>query len=142
MNCYQRIFGYLKIFFDLRCTIAKNPLITIHQFNVCGLSAVYLRVQSQSRPAFLVIFCLVGKCNGEQHMVAIIGGAELGLGTASGQVLGWQGQWGSALQGRSNEGVTVNAVTGNLSLRRQDEYLAGRGPDIGARSEERRVGEE
>lgn len=64
-------------------------------------------------------------------MVAIVGGAELGLGLASGLVLGARGQVGSSLQGRSNEGVTVNAVTGNLVLQRQDEYVAGQGPDIG-----------
>jgi YD repeat-containing protein len=64
-------------------------------------------------------------------MVAIVGGAELGLLTGSGSVLGGAGQVGSSPQGRSQEGVLVNAVTGNLVIQRQDEYLAGRGPDVG-----------
>src|SRR6185295_6042241 len=64
-------------------------------------------------------------------MVAIVGGSDLGLATASGLVLGNRGQLGSADQGRAGEGVTVNAVTGNLVLQRQDEYLAGTGVDIG-----------
>ncbi len=64
-------------------------------------------------------------------MVAIVGGAELGLGTTSGRVLGDKGQTGSAPQGRAGEGVTVNAVTGNLIIQRQDEVLVGKGLDIG-----------
>lgn len=64
-------------------------------------------------------------------MVAIVGGAELGLLTGSGAVLGGAGQIGTALQGRSQEGVFVNAVTGNLTVQRQDEVLVGRGQDVG-----------
>lgn len=64
-------------------------------------------------------------------MVAIVGGADLGLGTTSGRELGDKGQLGSASQGRAGEGVTVNAVTGNLVLQRQDEFVASTGIDIG-----------
>jgi YD repeat-containing protein len=62
-------------------------------------------------------------------MVAIVTGNGLGLVTGSLGVLGASGQVGTALFGRGNEGVYVNAATGNLVLRRQDELLIGRGPD-------------
>lgn len=64
-------------------------------------------------------------------MVAVIGGSELGLSTASGLVLGSNGSLGISSQGRADENVYVNAVTGNLVLQRQDEVLIGRGPDVG-----------
>jgi YD repeat-containing protein len=64
-------------------------------------------------------------------MVAIVTGNGLGLSTGSLGLLGASGQVGAALFGRGNEGVYVNAATGNLVLRRQDELLIGRGPDTG-----------
>lgn len=63
-------------------------------------------------------------------MVAVVGGSELGLSTASGLVLGTSGRIGVANDGRSGESVYVNAVTGNLVLQRQDETLVGRGLDV------------
>lgn len=58
-------------------------------------------------------------------MVAIVGGSELGLNANSGKLLGAGGTVGSAGQGRAKEGVVVNAVTGNLVLQHQDEFVAG-----------------
>jgi YD repeat-containing protein len=63
-------------------------------------------------------------------MVSIVGGSELGLNANSGKVLGGQGETGTAGQGRAGEGVTVNAVTGNLVLQRRDEFIAGQGLDL------------
>ena len=62
-------------------------------------------------------------------MVAIVSGNGLGLSLGSMASLGSRGAWGSANQGRSGEQAYVNASTGNLVLRDQDDLLAGRGLD-------------
>src|SRR5262245_50385941 len=64
-------------------------------------------------------------------MTTVVSGAGLGLLNSSLQVLGPQGGLGQALQGRAAERVYVNAATGNLVVRRTDETLLGRGPDVG-----------
>lgn len=64
-------------------------------------------------------------------MVAIVSGNGLGLLGGSAGVLGSGGQTGAAGLGQAGEGAWINAKTGNLLLQRQDELLAGRGPDIG-----------
>ncbi|HYC68886.1 pesticin C-terminus-like muramidase [Brevundimonas sp.] len=62
-------------------------------------------------------------------MVATVIGSRLGLEQTSGWVLGSRGQLGSSALGRAGEGVTVNAMTGNLVVTNQDEFLVGLGPD-------------
>lgn len=62
-------------------------------------------------------------------MVAIVSGSGLGLDKSSANVLGARGQLGSAALGRANDGVTVNATSGNLIINNRDELLIGRGPD-------------
>ncbi|MDF3836846.1 carbohydrate-binding domain-containing protein [Cupriavidus basilensis] len=64
-------------------------------------------------------------------MVAIVTGNGLGLQTGSGYVLGSRGQIGDAGLGRGGERVYVNATTGNLYIQHLDQFLVGRGPDIG-----------
>jgi YD repeat-containing protein len=64
-------------------------------------------------------------------MVAVVSGNGLGLLGGSAGVLGSGGQTGTAGLGQAGEGAWINAKTGNLLLQRQDELLAGRGPDIG-----------
>jgi hypothetical protein len=58
-------------------------------------------------------------------MVGIVTSSTLGLDASSRDVLGPQGQIGSAGLGRSGEGVYVNAATGNLVIQRQDEMSQG-----------------
>ena len=63
-------------------------------------------------------------------MVAIVSGNSLGLTLGSMASLGSQGSFGSAASGRNGELAYVNAATGNLVLRDQDDALVGRGLDV------------
>ncbi|MDE2440229.1 MAG: RHS repeat protein, partial [Betaproteobacteria bacterium] len=62
-------------------------------------------------------------------MTSIIGSNALRLERSSASVLAGHGQLGSAATGRLGSMVSVNAVTGNLVIRNQDEVLASVGPD-------------
>ncbi len=65
-------------------------------------------------------------------MVAIVGGNGLGLFNTSLTQLNGYGGSGSASIGNGNDRVYVNAVTGNLVIQSQDDYLASLGLDAAA----------
>lgn len=64
-------------------------------------------------------------------MVEIVTGNGVGLGKSSAEVLGQGGQLGLGQLPGVAGNAYVNAATGNLVIRRQDELLIGLGPDIG-----------
>ena len=64
-------------------------------------------------------------------MVAVFTGLGAGFERGSAAQLGSNGLLGSGLQGRGGDNISVNAATGNLLITRRDEYLVGKGPDVG-----------
>ncbi|WP_432200672.1 putative toxin [Erythrobacter sp. W53] len=64
-------------------------------------------------------------------MTAIFTGLGSGLAKSSATTLGASGTLGGSATGRGREGLSVNAATGNLVISRRDEFLTGRGHDIG-----------
>ncbi|WP_419688228.1 Ig-like domain repeat protein [Burkholderia theae] len=63
-------------------------------------------------------------------MVAIVSGNNLGLNLGSFAVLGSNGKFGNAVQGRSGESAYVNVANGNLVLQDNDALLMGLGLNI------------
>lgn len=63
-------------------------------------------------------------------MVAIVGGARLGLELGSLATLGAAAQSGNAVEGRNRQGVYVDVANGNLVVQQQDDLAVERGPDI------------
>jgi len=62
-------------------------------------------------------------------MVSIFSGLGAGFERGSAAQLGALGLLGSGVQGRGGDNVAFNAATGNVAISRQDEFLAGLGPD-------------
>jgi len=63
-------------------------------------------------------------------MVAVVGGAGLGLANTSREVAGAAAGLGEAALGRGPDRATLNAASGNLVLQSRDEFLVGIGADI------------
>lgn len=63
-------------------------------------------------------------------MVAVVGGAGLGLSNTSRELAGTAAGLGEAALGRGPERVTLNAATGNLVVQSRDEFLVAAGADI------------
>jgi YD repeat-containing protein len=64
-------------------------------------------------------------------MVAVFTGLGAGFERGSAAQIGPGGVVGGGTQGRGGDSVSVNAANGNLLISRQDEFLIGRGPDVG-----------
>ena len=63
-------------------------------------------------------------------MVAIVSGSGVGLINTSAGTLGQDGIFGNAASGTTNEAAYVNVATGNLSLQREDDFVASKGIDL------------
>ncbi|WP_371395838.1 polymorphic toxin-type HINT domain-containing protein [Fretibacter rubidus] len=64
-------------------------------------------------------------------MVAVFTGLGAGFERSSAAQIGTAGLLGGGVQGRGGDVISVNAATGNLLINRQDDFLVGKGRDVG-----------